>query len=124
MENTIKEVLSELTEYYKNQSVCQAGQDASHRETKISLKVSRDGVDLENTAHPKIDRTLSYKQHMQNTKYKVATTRNLLEKLANLNWRTNSSTIKQQHCYRATQLHNVMLHYVRYLHTQTCWTIT
>ena len=46
-------------------------------EANRSLKVSWDGVDLENTAYPKyfgetLDMTLSYKQHMQNTKMKVA----------------------------------------------------
>ena len=42
------------------------------------IEVSWNGVDLENTTHPKylgetLDRTLSYKQHIQNTKMKVAT---------------------------------------------------
>jgi len=54
---------------------------------------------LENTAHPKylgvtLDRTLSYKQHIQNTKMKVASRNNLLKKLANSKWGTNASTIR------------------------------
>ena len=58
-----------------------------HREANRSLKVSWNGVDLENTAQPKhlgvtFDRTLSCKQYIQNTKIKVATPNNLLKKLA------------------------------------------
>ena len=64
-----------------------------------SLNVSWNGVDLENSTHPKylgvtLDRTLSYKQHIQNTKMKVATHNNLLKKLANSKWGTNASTIR------------------------------
>ena len=49
-----------------------------NREANRSLKGSWNGVDLENTTHPKylgttLDMTLSYKQHIQNTKMKVAT---------------------------------------------------
>ena len=70
-----------------------------NREAKSSLKVSLNGVDLENTTHPKylgvtLDRTLSYKQHILNTKMKVATRNNLLKKLANSKWGTNASTIR------------------------------
>ena len=69
-----------------------------NREAKRSLKVSWNGVDLENTTHPKylgvtLDRTVNYKQHIQSTNIKVATRNNLLKKLANLNWGTNASTI-------------------------------
>ena len=70
-----------------------------NRETKRSLKVSWSGVDLENTAHPKylavtLDKTLSYKQHIQTTKMKVATSNNLLKKIANSKLGTNASTIR------------------------------
>ena len=55
-----------------------------HREVKRSLKVSWNGVDLENTALPKyldviFDMTLSYNQHVQNTKMNVAYPHNLLK---------------------------------------------
>ena len=58
-----------------------------NREAKRSLKVSLNGVNLENTAQPKylgvsFDRTLSYTQHIHNTKMKVAIPNNLLMKLA------------------------------------------
>ena len=69
-----------------------------NREAKQSLKVSCNGVDLENTTHPKYlavtqDRTLSYQQHIQNTKMKVATHNNYLNNLANSKWGTAASTI-------------------------------
>ena len=66
---------------------------------------------LENTAHPKylcitLDRTLSYKQHIQNTKVKVVTRNNPLNKLANSKWGTTASTIRKTAlalCYLFTE---------------------
>ena len=54
------------------------------------------GIDLENTAYPKylgvtLDRTLNYKQHILNTKMKVATRNNLLK-----NWQTLSGEQMQE----------------------------
>ena len=54
---------------------------------------------MENTDTPKylgvtLDRTLSYKTHIHNTKMKVATRNNLLNKLANSWWGTNARTIR------------------------------
>ena len=56
-------------------------------------------MDLENTDTPKylgvtLDRTLSYKTHIHNTKMKVATQNNLLKKLANSRWGTNARAIR------------------------------
>ena len=92
VESIIEEELGELTEYYRNNSL-RANPDKTqvtafhlrNREANRSLKVSWNGVDLENTTHPKylgvtLDRTLSYKQHIQNTKMKVAIRNNLLKK--------------------------------------------
>ena len=60
VENNIEEVMDELTEYCKHNSL-RANPDKTqvtafhlrNRETKRSLKVSWNGVDLENTTHPK-----------------------------------------------------------------------
>ena len=41
-----------------------------------------------------LDRTLSYRQHIQNTMIKVATRNTLLKKLANSKWETNANTIR------------------------------
>ena len=52
-----------------------------------------------NTPHPKylgviLDRTISYKQHIQNTKMMVATQNNFMKKLSNSKWGCNASTIR------------------------------
>ena len=106
VEDTIDEALSELTQYYRNNSL-RANPDKTqvtafhlrNREAKQSLKIAWNGVDLENTAYPKylgvtLDRSLNYKQHILNTKMKVATRNNLLKKLANSKWGTNARTIR------------------------------
>ena len=106
VEDTIEEALSELTQYYRNNSL-RANPDKTqvtafhlrNREVKRSLNIAWNGVDLENTAYPKylsvtLDRTLNYKQHILNTKMKVATRNNLLKKLANTKWGTNARTIR------------------------------
>ena len=95
VENTIKEALGELTEYYRNNSMC-ANHDKTqvtafrlrNREAKRSLKLSWNGYDVENTAHHKylgvtLDMTLRYKLHTQNSKMKVTICNNCLKKLAN-----------------------------------------
>ena len=106
VEQKIEEALGELTHYYRSNSL-RANPDKTqvtafhlrNREAKRSLQVSWNGVDLENTDTPKylgvtLDRTLSYKTHIHNTKMKVATRNNLLKKLANSRWGTNARTIR------------------------------
>ena len=70
-----------------------------NKEAKRSLKMVWNKSELENTTHPKyldvtLDMSLSYKQHIQNTKMKVATRNNLLTKLATSKWGANPSTIR------------------------------
>ena len=70
-----------------------------NKEAKKLLKVVLNKTELENTIHPKylgvtLDRSLSYKQHILNTKMKVATRNNLLTKLATSKWGANPSTIR------------------------------
>ena len=106
VEQQIEEALGELTHYYRSNSL-RANPDKTqvtafhlrNREAKRSLQVSWNGVDLENTDTPKylgvtLDRTLSYKTHIHNTKMKVATRNNLLKKLANSRWGTNARIIR------------------------------
>ena len=106
VEQKIEEALGELTQYYRSNSL-RANPDKTqvtafhlrNREAKRSLEVSWNGVDLENTDTPKylgvtLNRTLSYKTHIHNTKMKVVTRNNLLKKLANSRWGTNARTIR------------------------------
>ena len=68
-------------------------------------------MDLENTDTTKylgvtLDRTLSYKTHIHNTKMKMTTRNNLLKKLANSRWGTNARTIRTTDlalCYSTTE---------------------
>ena len=60
VEDTIEEALSELTQYYRNNSL-RVNPDKTqvttfhlrNREVKRSLNIAWNGVDLENTAYPK-----------------------------------------------------------------------
>ena len=106
VEHTIEEALDELTTYYRSNSL-RANPDKTqvtsfhlkNQEAKRTLEVKWNNTDLENTPHPKylgvtLDRTLSYKKHIHNTKMKVATRNNLLKKLSNSKWGCNASTIR------------------------------
>ena len=96
----------QLTHYYRSNSL-RANPDKTqvttfhlrNKEANRSLKVEWNRTKLDNTPHPKylgvtLDRTLSYKEHMHNTKMKVATRNNLLRKLSNSKWGANASTIR------------------------------
>ena len=80
VETTIGDALEELTHYYRSNSL-RANPDKTqvtafhlrNKEANRSLKVEWNRTKLENTQHPKylgvnLDRTLSYKEHMHNTK--------------------------------------------------------
>ena len=93
VETTIGDALEELTPYYRFNSL-RANPDmtqvtAFHLMNNRSLKVEWNRTQLDNTPHPKypgvtLDRTLSYKKYMHNTKMEVATRINLLKKLSSL----------------------------------------
>ena len=105
-EKTIEEALDNLITYYKVNSVCANPEKTQvtafhlrNKDAKRSLKVVWNKTELENTTHLKypgvtLDRSLSYKQHIQNTKMKVATRNNLLTKLVTSKWGANPSTIR------------------------------
>ena len=101
VEHIIEEALDELTIYYRsNPDKTQVTSfHLKNREAKRTLEVKWNNTDLENTPHPNnlsvtLDRTLSHKQHIHNTKMKVATRNNLLKKLSNSKWDCNASTIR------------------------------
>ena len=106
VEIIIGDALEELAQYYRSNSL-RANPDKTQvtafhlrsKEANRSLKVEWNRTKLENTPHPKylgvtLDRTLSYKEHMHNTKMKVATRNNLLRKLSNSKWGAHASTIR------------------------------
>ena len=91
VEHTIEEALNELTTYYRFNSLrANPGKTQvtsfhlKNREEKRPLEVKCNNTDLKNTAHMKyiicvtLDITLSYKQHIHNTK--MATLNNHLKK--------------------------------------------
>ena len=80
VEETIEDALEGTTQYYRSNSL-RANPDKTqvsafhlrNKEEKISLKVKWSNTELENTKQLKylrvaLDRTLSYKQHIHNTK--------------------------------------------------------
>ena len=84
--------LCEHTHYYI--TVCESRQVFSSTE-----QIKWISTDLENTAYPEYlgvnqDRTLSYKEHIQNANMKVATRKNLPRKLANSKWGRNANTTR------------------------------
>ena len=100
VESTIEEALGELTET----TVCVSILTIRKSQRFIYGKEIIESVVLENTAQPKylgvtFHRSLSYKQHIQNTKMKVATHNNILKKLVSSKWRTNTRTTALALCY-------------------------
>ena len=106
VETTIGDALDELTQYYRSNSL-HANPDKTqvtafhlrNIEANRSLKVKWSRTKLVNTPHPKylgstLDRTLIYKEHVHNTKMKVATRNNLIRKLSNSKLGANASTIR------------------------------
>ena len=101
VEKTIEEALDNLTTFYKVNSVRANPEKKQvtafhhrNKDAKRSLKVVWNKTELENTTHPKypgvtLDRSLSYKQHIQNTKMKVATRNNLLTIQVTSKWGEN-----------------------------------
>ena len=102
VEATGGEALDELTHDYRANSV-RAIPDITqvtafhlrNKEAKQSGSIVtwRTLLTLNNYVSP-WDRTLSYKEHTQNTKIKMVTRNNLLRKLTNCKWGTNASTIR------------------------------
>ena len=106
VKETIEEALDNLITYYNVNSLRANHENTQvtafhlrNKEAKRSLKVVWNKTELENTTHPKylgvtLDRWLSYKQHIQNTKMKVATRNDILTTLATSKWGANPSTIR------------------------------
>ena len=68
-------------------------------DAKNELSVSWDGHKLSDHPHPvylgvTLDRTLAFKNHLQNTKAKINTRNNILRKLVNSKWSADPSTVR------------------------------
>ena len=106
IEATLSTALQNLTKYYNDNQL-----KANPAKTQVSLfhlrnrelgrklSLTWNGVDLKHCDFPvylgvTLDRTLSYKQHIEKVKGKVRTRNNLLHKLANSSWGANTSTLR------------------------------
>ena len=105
---------------------------ASHlrnKEAKRSLKIQWYNSDLKNTDYPKylgitLDMTLDYKEHIHNTKMKVATRNNLPRKLATPNGEQMQVQSEQRHWLYATRSPKMQRQYGRYQNIHTYWTLS
>ncbi|KAJ8333881.1 hypothetical protein SKAU_G00412000 [Synaphobranchus kaupii] len=98
IESTLERGLSDMSAYYlENHLRPNPGKTQicsfhlKNREAKRELDVTWDGIKLENYQHPvylgvTLDRTLSYKAHIQKTRAKVSTRNSLLRQLTNSKW--------------------------------------
>ena len=107
VETTIGDALDELTQYYRSNSL-RANPLIRHtllhfiRGTERPIDHKKWNGTGQNWRIPHtrstlgatLDRTLSYKEHIHNTKMRVATRNNLLRKLSNSKWGANASTIR------------------------------
>ena len=98
-----RRALDELTTYYRSNSLrADPGKTqvtSFHLKNREAKRMLYNNTDLENSPHPKypgitLDRTLIHKQHIYNTKMKMATRNNLLKKVSNSKWGCNASTIR------------------------------
>ena len=106
IEATLSTALQNLTKYY-NDNQLKANPAKTqvslfhlrNREVGRKLSLTWNGVDPKHCDFPvylgvTLDRTLSYKQHIEKVKGKVRTRHNLLHKLANSSWGANTSTLR------------------------------
>ncbi|KAI8511926.1 hypothetical protein Bbelb_110260 [Branchiostoma belcheri] len=106
VETTLSEALTTLTPYYAVNHL-RANPDKTqvsvfhlkNRDADRQLRVSWQGKWLTSTNRPvylgvTLDRTLSYKTHILNTKLKVGARNNILRKLANTKWGADASTVR------------------------------
>ena len=106
VEESLSKALDELTPYYKvnhlraNPSKTQVcAFHLRNREAKRQLQVTWSGTALEHCEHPvylgvTLDRTLSFKAHVEKTKSKVCSRNNILSKLVGTTWGANPHTMK------------------------------
>ena len=106
IEPALESALQEMSTYYNknhlkpNPSKTQlCSFHLRNRDAKKELSVTWDGHKLSNHTHPvylgvTLDRTLSFKKHLENTKAKVNTRNNILRKLVNSKWGADPQTVR------------------------------
>ena len=107
IESRLSDALTALSIYYRkwhlNANPTKTQVCAFHLRNKQAnrkLKITWDNIDLEHYTHPvylgvTLDRTLSFKNHINKLKQKVSTRNNLLSKLTNTSWGADPGTLRQ-----------------------------
>ena len=118
METTLTSALDNLTSYYSdNQLKANPAKTQvslfhlSNREAGRQLSLTWNGTSLDHCQHPvylgvTLDRTLSFKQHIEKVKWTVRTRNNLLRKLANSLWGASAPNLRATDlalCYSAAE---------------------
>ena len=106
LEATLSDALSELSIYYKrnclkaNPTKTQAcAFHLNNREAGRKLRIIWEGTVLDHVENPvylgvTLDRTLSFKRHIEKTKAKVNSRNSIIRKLANSKWGAHPSTLR------------------------------
>jgi hypothetical protein len=106
VENALSKALNDLTPYYKENhlranpaktQVCAF--HLRNHEAKRQLSINWSGTQLENCVHPvylgvTLDRSLTYKTHIQKTRAKVSARNNIVSKLTGTRWGANPHTLR------------------------------
>ena len=106
VERNLTDALVGLSEYYEenqlraNPSKTQVSAfHLKNKQAKKHLQIEWNGVELQHMEHPiylgvQLDRTLTYKQHIRNTKHKVESRNAIISKLATTKYGANPRTIR------------------------------
>lgn len=118
VEHHLSHALRELDVYYRNNQLRPnpaktqlCAFHLKHRQARRELNITWRGLRLVNTPHPKylgvtLDRTLTYKQHCQNTRMKVEARNNILRKITGSKWGSQPPTLRTTAlatCYSAAE---------------------
>ena len=106
IERSLTSALSDLSGYYSrnclraNPSKTQTiAFHLRHREANRKLRITWNGTEIEHHPNPvylgvALDRTLTYRAHVEKTRGKVGARNNILRRLANTKWGANPSTLR------------------------------
>ena len=118
VEDRLSMALDKLTPYYEVKHLCANPSKTQvcafhfrNQEAKRQLQVTWSGTAVEHCEHPvyigvTLDRTLSFKTHIEKTKSKVCSRNHVLNKLTGTTWWANPQTLKSTAfalCYSAAE---------------------